>query len=375
MATENKDFVVKNGLVVQGAQGTIDGSYILTEQQKSQPNGVATLDSSGNVPSSQLGNVVSLQGAIGVQGTSGAQGIQGLQGSDAPGNAFYFDSSLPSETAVSGDRWFNPANGVFYTWIEDGDSGQWVDLASGYIGIQGIQGPAGTGTGEGSIGIQGIQGIIGPQGIQGILGIQGLSGIQGFTGIQGTAGSQGIQGTLGIQGILGAQGTTGAQGATGIQGVTGVQGIIGTQGIQGITGTGAQGIQGIQGIQGSFGIQGTTSINDYIAVFSRSGDATITAGTMRWRFPVAATIVGASAAIGTAPTGSSLIIDVNKNGTTIYTTQGNRPTISAGTNSASETSPNVTSMAIGDYLTVDIDQIGSTVAGSDLTVFVRYRIT
>jgi hypothetical protein len=32
-----------------------------------------------------------------------------------------------------------------------------------------------------------------------------------------------------------------------------------------------------------------------------------------------------------------------------------------------------TSIAAGDYLTVDIDQIGSTVAGSDLTLFIRYK--
>jgi hypothetical protein len=109
--------------------------------------------------------------------------------------------------------------------------------------------------------------------------------------------------------------------------------------------------------------------------FAMSGSIFTVTGTMRYRFPVAATLLGVSASIGTAPTGASVIADVNKNGTTIFSTQGNRPTIAAGTNAASETTPNTTSLSAGDYLTIDIDQVGSTVPGSDLVVVVRYRWT
>ncbi len=62
MATTDKDFVVKNGLVVQGVQGTIDGSVIVTEAaldislgdyiallEKGAADGVAELDASSNV--------------------------------------------------------------------------------------------------------------------------------------------------------------------------------------------------------------------------------------------------------------------------------------------------------------------------------------
>jgi hypothetical protein len=59
---------------------------------------------------------------------------------------------------------------------------------------------------------------------------------------------------------------------------------------------------------------------------------------------------------------------VNKNGTTIFTTQANRPTIAISGNTDESGVPDVTALADGDYLEVDIDQIGSTVAGSDLTV-------
>lgn len=77
----------------------------------------------------------------------------------------------------------------------------------------------------------------------------------------------------------------------------------------------------------------------------------------------------------TAPTGASLIVDVNKNGTTIFTTQANRPTITASTTTATSEAPDVTSLAKNDNVTIDVDQIGSTVAGANLTVHVRGRIT
>lgn len=104
--------------------------------------------------------------------------------------------------------------------------------------------------------------------------------------------------------------------------------------------------------------------------WSRDGDATVTAGALRWynRTGKTLTIHGAWVAAGTAPAGASLIVDVNKNGTTIFTTQANRPTIAAGSNGGTLATPDVTSLADGDYLTVDIDQIGSGTAGADVTV-------
>lgn len=75
------------------------------------------------------------------------------------------------------------------------------------------------------------------------------------------------------------------------------------------------------------------------------------------------------ASAGTPPTGQPVIIDVNDDGTTIFTTQANRPTIAAGANtSGSVTSMNDTTWQAGHYLTVDVDQIGSGTAGADLVV-------
>lgn len=120
-------------------------------------------------------------------------------------------------------------------------------------------------------------------------------------------------------------------------------------------------------------IKGLDPLED-VMPFARAGALTVSAGSAPFRWPFAVVILGISAAVGTAPTGANLIIDVNKNGTTIYSTQGNRPTIIAGaTATAAETVPNTTTVALGDIYKIDIDQVGSTVAGSDLQVNIRYR--
>jgi hypothetical protein len=84
--------------------------------------------------------------------------------------------------------------------------------------------------------------------------------------------------------------------------------------------------------------------------------------------PCSLTITKVKLVVKTAPTGQAIIVDVNKNGTTIFTTQGNRPQIAAGATTGDSGTPDVTSLAEGDKLTVDIDQIGSGTAGADLTV-------
>jgi len=86
------------------------------------------------------------------------------------------------------------------------------------------------------------------------------------------------------------------------------------------------------------------------------------------------TIIKVYAYVKTAPSGASILIDINKNGTSIWSsTQGNRLTIpsGAGDQAYTQTSFDTTSLAEGDRLTIDIDQVGSTTRGSDLTVEVK----
>lgn len=84
------------------------------------------------------------------------------------------------------------------------------------------------------------------------------------------------------------------------------------------------------------------------------------------------TITKVALGVAVAPTGQAVIVDIHKSGTTIFTTQANRPQIAAGANSGSSTSIDVTSWAAGEYLTADVDQIGSGVAGEYLVVHVFY---
>jgi len=80
--------------------------------------------------------------------------------------------------------------------------------------------------------------------------------------------------------------------------------------------------------------------------------------------------------VTTAPTGSTLIFDVRKNGTTVYTTT---PSIDAGEKltATATTQQLITgfnfSLAIGDELQVRITQVGSTVAGKGLKATMVYN--
>jgi hypothetical protein len=92
----------------------------------------------------------------------------------------------------------------------------------------------------------------------------------------------------------------------------------------------------------------------------------------RIRVPSACTIQRVDAVMITAPTGAALNIDVlecDSNGATCATTGGN-PNISAGANSGSDTGFTNAALDAGDTIQVDVTQVGSTVAGSDLTVTV-----
>lgn len=105
--------------------------------------------------------------------------------------------------------------------------------------------------------------------------------------------------------------------------------------------------------------------------FTRTGALITGVGTTRLPITRALTIIRARIAVGVAPTGSTVIADINRNGTTIFTTQARRPQIAEGSFISPAAVPDVQVLAAGDYMTIDIDQIGSTVAGSDLTATIE----
>lgn len=106
--------------------------------------------------------------------------------------------------------------------------------------------------------------------------------------------------------------------------------------------------------------------------FSYTGTLATATGTSRLYNPTGRTLTidAVVIGVGTSPTTQSVISDLNLDGTTAYTTQGNRPAVTAGNNHATATAPDVTTWGSSSYLTVDIDQVGSGTAGSDLTLTV-----
>lgn len=101
-----------------------------------------------------------------------------------------------------------------------------------------------------------------------------------------------------------------------------------------------------------------------------SGTIATNTGAIRWYNDTGSdlTILSTRASLGTQPTGATAIVDINLNGTTIFTTQANRPTIAVSTNTAQGGAPDVATIPAGSFVTFDVDQIGSTVAGANLCV-------
>lgn len=138
-----------------------------------------------------------------------------------------------------------------------------------------------------------------------------------------------------------------------------------------------------------------------------AGALTAAAGVLRYPVAFNAEVVEVRATVNTAPTGAALLFDINKNGTTVFTDQAKRPTVAIngfaatpvkvtrgvaangtpGTNQPNDTGvgyvnvigavvPSDTPVATfeaGDYITVDVDQVGSTVAGSNAVVTLVLR--
>lgn len=99
----------------------------------------------------------------------------------------------------------------------------------------------------------------------------------------------------------------------------------------------------------------------------------LTTGTAKltFRAPCAMTVTAVRASVTTAPTGANLVVDINESGTTILST---KLSIDAGekTSTTAATAAVISDAAIADdaEITIDIDQIGSTIAGAGLKVWI-----
>ncbi len=120
-----------------------------------------------------------------------------------------------------------------------------------------------------------------------------------------------------------------------------------------------------------------TAKTQCIAIACSDETTDLETGTAKatFRMPYAFTLTDVRASVTTAPTGATLTVDINEGGTTILST---KITIDASekTSTTAATAPVVSDSALADdaEITIDIDQIGSTVAGTGLKVYlIGYR--
>lgn len=99
----------------------------------------------------------------------------------------------------------------------------------------------------------------------------------------------------------------------------------------------------------------------------------LTTGTAKatFRMPHAMTLTAVRASVGTAPTGSTIIVDINEGGSTIMTTNKLSIDASEKTSTTAATAAGITDASLADdaEITIDIDQVGSSTAGAGLKVW------
>jgi hypothetical protein len=106
-----------------------------------------------------------------------------------------------------------------------------------------------------------------------------------------------------------------------------------------------------------------------LAEFSFVGVTTVGDKPFRWYPPYPCKISGAAAMVGSAAAGSSCIVNVKKNGASIFATAGDYPTITAGQHLGVGGVPATQDLLVTDFLAVEVVQAGGT---SDLVIQVRF---
>jgi hypothetical protein len=103
-------------------------------------------------------------------------------------------------------------------------------------------------------------------------------------------------------------------------------------------------------------------------IYEQPGAFTANAGGLRAynRFGQTFTTLEVHLSVSAEVAGSAVIVDVNVNGTTVFTDQGNRPQIAVGQFTGASVAIDVVAFAHDDYFTVDVDQG----AGTDLAVVI-----
>jgi hypothetical protein len=108
-----------------------------------------------------------------------------------------------------------------------------------------------------------------------------------------------------------------------------------------------------------------------IQIACSDSSTAITAGTgkVTFRMPHAMTLTAVRASAATAPTGSTIIIDINEGGSSILSTKLSIDT-SEKTSTTAASAAVISDSALADdaEITIDFDQVGSSTAGAGIVV-------
>ena len=125
-------------------------------------------------------------------------------------------------------------------------------------------------------------------------------------------------------------------------------------------------------------IDGTTIYGQDWFVIAASDESTdLTTGTDKvyFRMPYAGTLLAVRASVNTAPTDANIEVDINEDGSPILSTK-----LSIDASEKTSTTAAVPAVISGTgaltddaEITIDIDQVGSTIAGKGLKVYMKVR--
>ena len=83
------------------------------------------------------------------------------------------------------------------------------------------------------------------------------------------------------------------------------------------------------------------------------------------------TITEVHSRVATPPSGASIRLDILKNGTSIHSSNNDKCTIAEGQNTGSTSTFNDNGLTDGDYLELEIEQVGSGTKGTGLVCVVE----
>jgi hypothetical protein len=120
-------------------------------------------------------------------------------------------------------------------------------------------------------------------------------------------------------------------------------------------------------------VQANLKPTEHIQIACSDETTAITAGTAKatFRMPYAFTVTDVRASVNTAPTGSTILIDINEGGTTILSTKL-MIDASEKTSTTAATPAVISDSSLADdaEITIDFDQVGSTIAGKGVKVII-----